>query len=228
MNPVPTEVHSAQYRCTVDDGLDVSHSATSKERTRPVTASCRWPLPASISMEIAFVSAASAVALTGWGALVGHWFGERRARSETKRLQASAAAAALVAALRVLQRLTRQHSARMPINAAIVGQAIAELGEVDDRHRHRLPIGMRHVSRSVLDAVGTVFGAVAFAHIRPDTAEFPLEHHTPCGATSPTTTSTSPPTTSTGGATASMLSEFMNYDKWLIKTGRRQASRKQH
>lgn len=170
-------------------------------------------------MEIAFVSAASAVALTGWGALVGHWFGERRARKEVQRLHASTAATELVAALRVLQRLTRQHSVRMSVNAATVGQAIADLGDVDDRHRH--PAGMRHVSRSVLDAVGTVFGAVAFAHIRPDTAEFPLEApHAMWGDFADDYIDYVGDHLNRWGDGID-VSEFMNYDKWLVKTDRR-------
>jgi hypothetical protein len=56
---------------------------------------------------------------------------------------------------------------RVSVSQAEVAGAVSRWGQGLDRQDHPLPEDWRHIRSSVLAAVGTVFGAVAFTHIRP-------------------------------------------------------------
>ena len=83
------------------------------------------------------------------------------------------AAADLSAPLRDLRSMARSWG-RVGLTQQEVSSAVVAWSEAFDRQRHRLPPGWNHMGRSVLAAVGEVFGGVVFADVRPDMATYPL------------------------------------------------------
>ena len=125
-----------------------------------------------MSFDLATVVSSSAVAvISSWTV---YRFTRRQSLDAESRTKNLAAASDLAQPLRDLQALMRGQG-RVPVSQGEVAGAVSRWGQALDRQEHRLPDDWRHIRRSVLAAVGTVFGAVAFVHIRPDTADYPLE-----------------------------------------------------
>lgn len=114
--------------------------------------------------------------LTGWAGstasgviaeLVGHSLSERSERAKEIRAVRKTTAAELVAPLRELQSLLRRYGVedvgREEIETACDNWSVALEGQ-----GHRLPWEWRYVPRNVKEAVGTVFGGVAYIHSFPE------------------------------------------------------------
>lgn len=120
--------------------------------------------------------------VTGWlgstasgliAELFGHLLSTKSDRVKEVRECRKAAASELVAPMREFQSLLRRYGnedvARDEIETACKDWAVAL-----DAVRHRLPREWRHVPRNVQEAVGTVFGGVAFIHADPGTKKMTL------------------------------------------------------
>lgn len=99
--------------------------------------------------------------------LVGHSLSGRSERAKHVREDRRAIAAELVAPVRELQSLLRRYGVedvgREEVQAACENWSLALEGQ-----GHRLPWEWRHVPRNVKEAVGTVFGGVAYIHTDPN------------------------------------------------------------
>ena len=124
-------------------------------------------------MQIVLVSLALACLPAVLSAWCAYKFATRQSAQTEVRGRRLLAATDLSQPLRDLQMLLRRRG-RVPVSQAEVSSAISRLETAWDRHKHRLPDDLRHARRSVLDAVGTAFGAVAMTHISPDLADYPL------------------------------------------------------
>lgn len=118
------------------------------------------------------ITALTPIGISAWFA---YFFAGRQSRKQEQRGQRMLAAADLAQPLRDLRTLVRKHG-RVSIEDGEVASAFESWFEAADRHQHRLPDEWRHVARSVRASAGTVFGAVSFVDIRPDTALEPLEN----------------------------------------------------
>lgn len=98
----------------------------------------------------------------------------RRQDVERERRQVRREAASdLAATLRDLRGfLTRP--GRVDVRQSDVARAFLSWVAAFDRQQHLLPSDWRHLGSSVRAAVGTVFGAVTLADIRPDLEDYPL------------------------------------------------------
>lgn len=98
--------------------------------------------------------------------LVGHSLSERSDRAKHVREGRKTIAAELVAPLRELQCLLRRYGVedvgREEVQTVCENWSLA----IEDQG-HRLPWEWRHVPRNVKEAVGTVFGGVAYIHADP-------------------------------------------------------------
>jgi hypothetical protein len=125
-------------------------------------------------MSLDLTTFASSTGVTVVGAWTVYHFTKRQALAAEQRTRALAAAADLAQALRELQMLMRKQG-RVEVDQREVADAFSRWGQALDRQQHRLPDDWRHLRRSVLAAAGTVFGGIAFTHLRPDAADPPLE-----------------------------------------------------
>jgi hypothetical protein len=124
-------------------------------------------------MSLDLTTFAFSTAVTVVGAWTVYYFTRRQSLAAEQRTRVLAAAVDLAQPLRELQMLMRSQG-RVEVDQVEVADAFSRWGQGLDRQQHRLPDDWRHLRRSVLDAAGTVFGPVAFAHIRPDAAEHPI------------------------------------------------------
>ncbi|NYD40064.1 hypothetical protein [Nocardioides panaciterrulae] len=170
------------------------------------------------------------VASSAGGALValattwsGYAFGVRQERDKEGRGRRFTAAADLVAPLRVLQRLVRRFG-REDVARDEVADAFQHWFAAYDDHGHRLPQEWRHLSRSVRDATGTVFGGVSFVDLRPDARELDLaepdgmwqdyaDEYLDYAARS---------ILRWGDSGKDTPKQLMTYEEWLVRTGRRE------
>jgi hypothetical protein len=97
-------------------------------------------------------------------------FSSRQVSSDAVRAERTTAASDLYGPLRELQSLLRKHG-RLPVSESEAASAFRSFFDAYARHRHRLPNGWLHLSRSIREAAGTALGAVAFVDLDP-TAEF--------------------------------------------------------
>jgi hypothetical protein len=124
-------------------------------------------------MSATAISGVGAAALAAVSAWLGYIFGVRQERDKERRARNFTAAAELVGPLRELQRLLRRFG-REEVAKNEVTDAFTSWANAYDNHGHRLPREWHHLSRSVRDAAGTVFGGVSLVHIRPDAAQLEL------------------------------------------------------
>jgi hypothetical protein len=168
------------------------------------------------------ISWLGATALALVTASLGYAFGVRQERDKERRARNFTSAAELVAPLRELQRLLRWFG-REDVEKDELTSAFLDFSRAVDAHGHRLPHHWGHVSRSVRDAAGTVFGGVSLAHLRPDVrkldlgtpdpmwqdfADDYLEYTTRC-------------VLEWGDASSATPKVLMTYETWLVRTGRR-------
>lgn len=83
------------------------------------------------------------------------------------------AASDLTAALRDLRGLLTRLG-RVKLAQPDVARAFLTWSAAFDRQQHVLPVDWPHLGSSVRAAVGTVFGAVSLADVRPDLESYPL------------------------------------------------------
>lgn len=160
----------------------------------------------------------------GW---LGYLFGVRQERSSEERARRLVAAETLTKPLRELQGLLRSHGLNEvgPLHGDEVSAAFSSWSIAWDAHGHRLPESWRHLSHSVLDAAGTVFGGVARVHTHPDMAMFPLgepdnmwqqyaDDYFDYVASN---------TLLWGDSSPDAPNRLLSYEEWLVKSGRREA-----
>ena len=106
-------------------------------------------------------------------AVINHRFALRQDVDRERGQVHREAASDLTAALRELRApLTRL--GRVDLPQSEVARAFLSWVTAFDRHEHLLPSDWPHLGSSVRAAVGTVFGAVTLAHVRPDLEHYPL------------------------------------------------------
>ena len=167
-----------------------------------------------------FVGGLVPIGVSAWLAF---FFGGRQSRKQEERGQRRLSAADLAQPLRDLRTLVRKHG-RVDIEEGEVSSAFQSWFEAVDRQQHRLPERWRHVSRSVRAAAGTVFGAVSFVDIRPDTAREPLED--PDGLWQDFADDylgyVLDRIMRWGDSSESGRTELLQFDPWLVRSGRRE------
>lgn len=158
----------------------------------------------------------------GISAWLAFFFAGRQSRKQEKRGHRLLSAADLAQPLRDLRTLVRKHG-RVDIQDGEVASAFQSWFEAMDRHQHRLPSEWRHVSRSVRAAAGTVFGPVSFVDIRPDTAREPLEDPDILWQdfADDYLGYVLDRIMRWGDSSESGRSELLQFDPWLVRTGRR-------
>jgi hypothetical protein len=106
-------------------------------------------------------------------ALVSHQLGRRSDLERERRHVRRDAASDLVGALRDLKGLLTRFG-RVDVRQPEVARAFSSWAAAFDRQQHLVPQDWPHVGSAVRSAVGTVFGAVSLADVRPDLEDFPL------------------------------------------------------
>lgn len=166
------------------------------------------------------------IAATTVPALVAAWatyrLGRFQGREDKTLARRQTASAELSEPLREMRRLVRRHG-RVEIGETEVPTAFTTWFDAFDRHHTRLPDTWQHLGRSIRFAVGTVFGTSSFIDLRPDVDTYPLDEADSLWQTFAddylgyaldklTRWSDDEP-----GATKNLL----DYDTWLVRTGRR-------
>lgn len=158
--------------------------------------------------------------ISGW---VGYLFGQRQERDRELRDRAFDTAEGLVAPLRGLQKLIRRVG-RTSVTSEEVAVAFEDWFSAYDGYGHRLPLKWHHISRSVREAAGTVFGGVAFVDLRPECRNLELaapdsmwqdfadEYLDYCAAL----------ILRWGESTLGKPEQLKNYEQWLVATERRE------
>ncbi|MCK6210519.1 hypothetical protein KZX45_08185 [Georgenia sp. EYE_87] len=174
-------------------------------------------------MDALMTSSAGTVALALVTAWVGYLLGGKQEREKEKRSRNVLAAGELTEPLRELQRLLRRLG-RDDVDKAEVVSAFIDWSSAYDNHAHRLPAKWRHLSRSIRDAAGTVFGGVSLVHIRPNLAH--LELGEPDGMWQDYADEYLEYAASCllkwGDSSKSAPTDLMTYEAWLVSTGRRE------
>lgn len=167
-----------------------------------------------------WVASGGLALLTGWS---GYAFGRRQERDRERRGRALAAAEGMASPLRNLQVLIRRFG-RTSVTNSEVASAFMAWSSAYDAYSHRIPGRWRHLSRSVRDAAGTVFGGIAFVDLRPDSADIELaepdwmwqdfadEYPDYCVSV----------LLRWGESNLKRSTHLKDYDRWLVDTGRRE------
>lgn len=129
------------------------------------------------AMDVTWVSVLAG-AFAGLGtaltvAVANHRLARRHEVDRERRQARREAASDLTAALRDLRGLLARLG-RVDLPQADVARAFLSWVAAFDRQQHLLPADWPHLGSSVRAAVGTVFGAVTLADVRPDLENYPL------------------------------------------------------
>ncbi|WP_203338746.1 hypothetical protein [Nocardioides limicola] len=117
----------------------------------------------------AFAGLGTSVTVAG----INHRLARRQDLDRERRHARREAASDLTAALRDLRALSSRLG-RVDLPRSDVARAFLSWVAAFDRQRHLLPAEWPHLGSSVRAAVGTVFGAVTLADVRPDLEDCPL------------------------------------------------------
>lgn len=174
-----------------------------------------------MSIDLAQLAAAILPAvIASW---VSYRLGRRRGREDRILALRVTAAAELAEPLREMRRLVRKHGC-VQIGETEVPNAFTTWFDAFDRHHTRLADSWQHLGRSIRFAVGTVFGASSFIDLRPDADTWPLDEPDSLWQTFAddylgyTLDSLTRWADDEPGASKVLL----DYDKWLVQTGRRE------
>ena len=134
-----------------------------------------------------------------------------------------AAADDLYPTLRQLQRVVRKHG-RIEVSVAEVAIAFRVLFEALGRQEHRLPESWRHLSRSMRAAAGTALGGVSFVDLDPRAET--LELADPDGHWHDYADDYIDYVVYRvmrwGDSLRGRALEMLDFDTWLVRTGRRE------
>lgn len=117
----------------------------------------------------AFAGLGTSVAVTA----INHRLVQRQDLDRERRQVCREAASDLAAALRDLRAFFTRLG-RVDVRQSDVARAFLSWVAALDRQQHLLPSDWPHLGSSVRAAVGTVFGAVTLADVRPDLEDYPL------------------------------------------------------
>lgn len=172
----------------------------------------------SIELSQLAVAVAPAV-IASW---VTYQLGRSQGREDRDHARREAAVTDLAAPLRALRTLVRSHG-RVQVAETDVSNAFKTWFDAYDRHHTRLPASWQHLTRSIRIAVGTVFGATSFVDIRPELETYPLAEpdvlwqkfaYDYIGYILDTLTR--------WGDDDPRAKTLLDYDKWLVRIGRRE------
>jgi hypothetical protein len=158
----------------------------------------------------------------GISAWLGFFFAGRQSRKQEKRATGCFQRRTWLSRYETCAPSCRKHG-RVDIQNGEVASAFQSWFEAVDRHQHRLPSEWRHVSRSVRAAAGIVLGPVSFVDIRPETAREPLEDPDILWQdfADDYLGYVLDRIMRWGGSIESGRSELLQFDPWLVRTGRR-------
>jgi hypothetical protein len=144
----------------------------------------------------------------------------RRDREVTRR---HGAAVDLTGPLREMRRLVRGHGL-VELGDREVPEAFIAWFDAFDRQHTRLPDGWGHLGRSIRSAVGVVFGASSFVDLRPDVFCYRLEEPDSLWQTfaDDYLGYCIDALSLWGDDHLSAPKMLMDYDVWLVRTGRRE------
>lgn len=105
--------------------------------------------------------------------LVSYRLARRQDLERERRQVRREAASDLASALRELRGFLARLG-RVEVDQSDVSRAFLSWAAAFDRQQHALPSNWPHIGSAVRTAVGTVFGAVTLADVRPDLEDYPL------------------------------------------------------